>query len=68
MIRCNLAEIMKSKDVKITELANKTGVHRNTLTALQKDTAQRIELGVIKKICVYLDCSVGDLFEIIGDY
>jgi len=33
------------------------------LTALYKETAQRVELNAIDQLCEYLNCSVGDLFE-----
>lgn len=63
MIRCNLSRILGEKKLKIADIANNTDLHRNTLTALYKETAMRVELRVIDQLCKYLDCTVGELFE-----
>jgi len=63
MIRCNLSRIMGEKKLKIADIARDTRVHRNTLTSLYKETAQRVELDVIDALCEYLDCTVCELFE-----
>jgi putative transcriptional regulator len=67
MIRCNLSRLMGDKKLKISEVSRDTKIHRNTLSAIYKETTQRIELDVIDKLCDYLDCSVGDLFERVND-
>ena len=54
---------MEAKKLKIADVARDTGVHRNTLTALYNDTAQRVELDVIDTLCEYLHCTVCKLFE-----
>lgn len=63
MIRCNLSRLMGDKKMKIADVARETGIHRNTVTALYKETAQRIELEAIDALCKLFDCSVGELFE-----
>ena len=63
MIRCNLSRILGEKKLKIADVANETSLHRNTLTALYKETAQRIELSTVDELCEFLNCSVGELFE-----
>ena len=63
MIRCNLSRLMGDKKMKIADVARETGIHRNTVTALYKETAQRIELDAIDALCELFDCSVGELFE-----
>ncbi|MCW9013523.1 MAG: helix-turn-helix transcriptional regulator [Gammaproteobacteria bacterium] len=63
MIRCNLSRILGEKKLKIADIANGTSLHRNTLTALYRETAQRIELSAVDELCEFLNCSVGELFE-----
>lgn len=63
MIRCNLSRLMGDKKMKIADVARETGIHRNTVTALYKETAQRIELDAIDALCELFDCTVGELFE-----
>lgn len=67
MIRCNLSRLMGDKKMKIADVARETGIHRNTVTALYKETAQRIELNAIDALCELFDCSVGELFERVGN-
>ena len=63
VIRCHLARLMGEKKLKIVDVARETGLNRNTVTLLYKETAQRIDLEAIDKLCELFDCSVGDLLE-----
>jgi len=67
MIRCHLARLMGEHKMKISDVATQTGLHRNTVTLLYKETAQRIDLEAMDKLCKLFDCTVGDLFEYIDD-
>lgn len=44
-----------------------TGLNRNTITLLYKETAQRIELDALDKLCKLFNCGVGDLLEFDDD-
>ena len=63
MIKCHLSRMMGEKKLKISDVAEQTGIHRNTITALYKETAQRIELDTIDKLCEFFECSVGEFLE-----
>ncbi len=63
MIKCHLARLMGERKMKIMDVARETGLNRNTVTLLYKETAQRIDLDAMDKLCELFDCSVGDLFE-----
>lgn len=63
MIKCNLSRMMGERKMKISDLSRDTGINRGTITRLYQETAERVELDVLDKICSYLDCSVGDLLE-----
>jgi putative transcriptional regulator len=65
MIKCHLSKLMGEKKVKIVDVARETGVNRGTITRLYHETASRVELEVIDALCRYLECDVGDLFELI---
>ena len=67
MIRCNLSRLMGEKKMKVVDVARVTGLHRHTITALYKETAKRVELETIDALCELFDCSVGDLFEKVGN-
>ncbi len=64
MIRCNLARLMGEHKLRIADVARETGLSRNTVTLLYKETAQKIDLDAIEQICILFDCEVGDLLEI----
>ncbi|MBV1873410.1 MAG: helix-turn-helix transcriptional regulator [Gammaproteobacteria bacterium] len=63
MVSCHLARLMGEKKMKIVDVARETGLNRNTVTLLYKETAQRIELDAIDKLCELFDCEVADLLE-----
>jgi len=55
--------LMGEKKLKIVDVARETGLNRNTVTLLYKETAQRIDLEAIDKLCELFQCEVGDLLE-----
>jgi len=63
MIKCNLSRLMGEKKLKIADLARAIDVHRNTITLLYYEKAQRIDFDVLDKLCKYLGCSVSDILE-----
>lgn len=63
MIRCHLSRYMGERKLKITDVARATGLHRNTITLLYKETAAVVELEVMDRLCSFFGCHVGDLFE-----
>ena len=63
MIKCHLARLMGERKMKVMDVARETGLHRNTITLLYKETAQRIDLDAIEKLCELFDCEVQDLLE-----
>lgn len=59
--------MMGEKKLKVMDIARATGLHRNTITLLYKETATRVDLDAIDKLCDLFDCEVGDLFEQVSD-
>jgi len=56
-------DLMGERRVRIIEVARATGVRRNVLSKLHFDRARRVDLEDMAKLCDYLQCSLGDLFE-----
>jgi putative transcriptional regulator len=54
---------MGERKVRVADVAADTGLHRNMLTLLYKETAQRVELEAVDKLCRYFGVQVGQLFE-----
>lgn len=63
MIRCHLSRLMGERKMNIADVARETGLHRNTITLLYKETATRVDLEAIDKLCTLFECEVGELFE-----
>jgi putative transcriptional regulator len=64
MIRCYLARMMGEHKMRIADVARETGLSRATVTLLYKETAQKVDLEAIEKLCMLFDCQVGDLLEL----
>ncbi len=67
MVRCHLSRLMGEHKLKVIDVARETGLHRNTVTLLYKETATRVDLETIDKLCELFSCNVGDLFERVRD-
>ncbi len=63
MIRCHLSRLMGEKKMKVIDVARETGLHRNTITLLYKETATRVDFETVNKLCELFECQVSDLFE-----
>jgi len=63
MIRCHLARLMGEHKMRIADVARETGLSRATVTLLYKETAQKVDLEAVDKLCVLFKCGVGDLLE-----
>jgi len=67
MIKCHLWKYMGENKLKISDLARATGLHRNSISLLYKEEANRVELDTINKLCEHFKCEVSDLFEYIPE-
>lgn len=67
MIKCHLSRLLGERKLKISDVARDTGINRGTLTRLYQETAVRIELDVLEKLCLYLDCELHELLELVRD-
>ena len=65
MIRCHLSTLMGRDKLRISDVAQRTGLNRSTVTALYNETATRIELPAIESLCNVFHCQVGELFEVV---
>jgi putative transcriptional regulator len=54
---------MGEKKLRVADVARAVGVHRNAITLLYEETASRVEMDTINKLCAFLDCGIQDLFE-----
>ncbi|ACX53073.1 transcriptional regulator, XRE family [Ammonifex degensii KC4] len=60
-IHCKLSTLLGERRMKMSELARKTGLAKNTILALYHDRVRKVDYRVLEKICEALGCQVGDL-------
>ncbi|MDE1466079.1 helix-turn-helix transcriptional regulator [Spartinivicinus sp. A2-2] len=63
MIRCHLARMMGEHKMRIADVARETGLSRVTVTLLYKETAQKVDLEALDKLCKFFNCGIGELLE-----
>ena len=63
MIRCHLARMMGEHKMRIADVARETGLSRATVTLLYKETAQKVDLEALDKLCELFKCGIGELLE-----
>lgn len=67
MIKCHLSTLMGQRKLRVMDVARATGLSRNTVTLLYKETAERVDLDAIERLCQLFNCGVGDLLEYIPE-
>jgi len=67
MIKCHLSRLLGERKLKVSEVSRDTGIGKNILYRIYKETAERIDIDVIEKLCLYLDVTVGELYEVTSD-
>ena len=65
MIKCHLSRLLGERRLKISDVARDTGINRGTLTRLYHETAERVDLEALDKLCVYLNCTLQELLEFV---
>ncbi|MGA4670967.1 helix-turn-helix domain-containing protein [Propionibacteriaceae bacterium Y1923] len=64
-VRCRLDELLADRDLTLTALAEQVGVSVVNLSILKNNRAKAVRFSTLTAICDALDCSIGDLFEVI---
>jgi putative transcriptional regulator len=67
MINVRLDYALLDRRMKLTELADATGIALNNLSVLKTNKARAIRFSTLNSICKALNCSPGDLLEYIPD-
>lgn len=67
MIRCYFARLLGERKLKISDVALETGINRGTLTRLYYETAERVDLDVLDKLCEYFKIDLVELIDRIPD-
>ncbi len=67
MINVRLDYVLLDRRMKLTALAEATGIALNNLSVLKTNKARAVRFSTLSSICKALNCSPGDLLEYIPD-
>lgn len=63
-MRNSFRVILAEKELTITDVSKATGISRTTLNSLFYKRAKGIQFQTLLILCEFLNCNVGELFEI----
>lgn len=61
MIKIKIDEVLKERNVSLTELSNAVNVTIANLSILKTGKAKAVRFSTLEAICNYLDCQPGDI-------
>jgi putative transcriptional regulator len=67
MIRIRLDYVLLDKRMKLSDVADKTGIALNNLSILKTNKARAIRFSTLNALCIALNCTPADLIEYVPD-
>jgi len=67
MINIRLDYVLLDKRMKLTEVAEKTGIALNNLSILKTNKARAIRFSTLNALCKALNCTPADVIEYVAD-
>lgn len=64
-IRLCLKEILEQRGITRYELSQRTGIRYQIIDNYYKNKVVRYDSALLLKMCIALDCKIGDLIEVI---
>ena len=65
MIRIKLGHLLLDRDMKLKDLAERTGLAVNNLSILKTNKARAIRFSALDLLCRELQCTPGELIEFV---
>ena len=66
-IKSKLAVILAEKEMKLTELEERTGISLNNLSILKTGKAKAVRFSTLSEVCRALNCQPGDILQYVPD-
>jgi len=66
-IKSKLAVVLAEKEMRLTELEEKTGISLNNLSILKTGKAKAVRFSTLNEVCKALNCQPGDILRYIPD-
>ena len=62
MLRLNLPVLFAQKGLRVADAERDTDISRTTLYRMYNNESSRVDLDILEKLCLYLDCEPKDIF------
>ena len=62
-IKVHLSKLLGERKLRASDVARKTGINKNTLSALYNENVSGIKFDTLEKLCKFLNCTIGELIE-----
>lgn len=66
-LHIRITELLQERGISKTRICKDLDFQRGNFNRYCRDEFQQVDANLIIKLCKYLDCTVGDLFEIRND-
>lgn len=66
-IKSRLAVMLAEKEMKLTELEERTGISLNNLSILKTGKAKAVRFSTLNEVCRALACQPGDILQYVPD-
>lgn len=63
----SLDEVLKQRNVSVTQLAAEVGISRVNMSHVNSGNIKAIRFSTLEGICRYLDCQPGDILQYVPD-
>lgn len=63
MIRLCIDELLEDRNVSRYELSKRTGIQYQIIDNYYKNKVKRYDSYVLERICIALDCNIGDIMK-----
>lgn len=63
-VRCRLSTLMGERKMRIADVCREAGLARSTVTGLYRETAERVDLDAIARLCELFGCEIGELLYV----
>lgn len=60
-IKFDIKSLMDKKDISVTQMAKRTGLHTQVIKRYYEGNAERYDKEVLSKFCFILDCNLDDI-------
>lgn len=64
LIRCHLDDLLETRGMTLTELAERVGVSLVNLSVLKNNRARAVRFSTLTAICQVLECEVGEVLSV----